>query len=180
MVWPLPVGKGGTFFQNAKGWLGAIINNWVMDNSLSYRTGLPLSIPSANLSGAPGCTSYEPAGGQTTAHWSNNNESCYQTISQWQTRTTPLFISYLTNPAYWEWNAALQKTFTLQWREIAATVRAECINCDNSASADVSNPNTTLSNVPTFEEPYGPTGFGTITGLGVTPRQIIVSFRISF
>ena len=66
VIYPLPVGKGQRFLQNAHGALGAVINDWKLDSVLVLYTGTPLAIPSANLTGAPGCTSYVPAGDRPT------------------------------------------------------------------------------------------------------------------
>jgi hypothetical protein len=178
VVWPLPVGKGGTFFRDARGFLGALINNWQGISAVRYFTGYPLSMPSANLTGAPGCTSYVPAGGQTRQHWFNNNESCYQTLNQWQRRTAPLYVGYLREPNYYDWNSSLEKRFELPER-MTMEFRVECSNCANSHRWGQAN--TTLSAIPTFTPAIGWTGFGTLgtTNQG-SPRFWIFALKLLF
>ena len=177
-VWPLPVGKGGLVLRDAKGFLGAVVNNWQLDPTLEIRSGLPLSVNAANLTGAPGCTGYAPQGGQTRQHWFNNNESCYVPLNQWQARTTPLYISYLTNPPFWIFIGAAQKTFTLPYKEMSATLRIECFNCTNRYA--YGNPSTTLTSLPAFSTVTGWSGFGTISTALYQNRQCLVSLKIRF
>ena len=177
-VWPLPIGQGGLVLKDAKGFLGALVNHWQLDPTIEARSGLPLSVNAANLTGAPGCTSYAPQGGQTRAHWFNNAESCYQPLNTWQARTSPLYISYLTNPGYWVFIAAVQKTFALPYKEMSATLRVECLNCTNSYSNGI--PSTTLTSLPTFSPTTGWSGFGTITTDLQQNRQALISLKIRF
>ncbi|MGD1101476.1 MAG: TonB-dependent receptor [Terriglobia bacterium] len=177
-VWPLPVGKGGVFFQNAHGLVGQLINHWVVDELYIYWTGIPLAISNANLVGGPGCTSYYPVGGQTRAHWFNNTESCYQQLSTWQERTTPLYVGYLRNPQRQTMNSALQKSFALPWREMSLTMRLEFENTLNNPG--LGGPNTTVTALPTFTQWVGWSGFGTITSTSNTNRMGQFSLRITF
>lgn len=180
MNWPLPVGQGGMFFTKAHGILGALLDHWSVDTVFRYFTGYPLTIPGANLVGGPGCTSYIPAGGQTRAHWFNNNESCYQRLSQWQARTTPLRIGYLRTPAFFDWNQSLQKSFALPFREnMLMTFRVECQVCSNTPA--FGGPNTNVGAVPRFNPQIGMTGFGTLPhNQSNNPRVFFASLKLAF
>jgi hypothetical protein len=179
MVWPLPIGQGGKVLRNAHGWLGQVVNHWVVDSVPQWASGFPLPIINANLVGGAGCTSYYPAGGQTRAHWFNNNTSCYQPLNTWQARTTPLNVGYLRDPGGWTWNSAALKKFTLPREGRSVTLRMDCSVCTNTPLFGA--PNTTLSAVPTLNARLGWTGFGTLpSSQSNSTRAILISLTISF
>lgn len=172
VVYPLPS-------TPYKGIVGAVLNNWLVDSTVLIGTGNPLAIPSANLSGAPGCTSYTPVGGQTRAHWFNNNVSCYQTLSTWEPRTSPLYIGYLRNPRTFYWNPAFHKQFILPREGSYVEFRMEAVNGANHPNFP--GPNETLSSPPQYSTTSSWTGFGTLsTSQEGSPRNILASLRIAF
>lgn len=178
-VYPLPVGRGGHFFQDAHGLLGGLLNHWVVDAVYIYWSGEPLTISNANLVGGSGCTSYYPVGGQNQQHWFNNNESCYQQLSTWQERTTPLNVGYLRNPPWSVMNASLQKSFALPWREMSLALRFDTTNTLNHPCFN--GPNTTVSQLPSFTQWVGWSGFGALpTTSFVNARYGVVSMKITF
>jgi hypothetical protein len=172
MVYPLPsVHKNGL--------IDVLLNHWLVDSTFLWTTGSPLAIPSANLSGASGCTSYDPAGGQTRAHWFNNNVSCYQTLSQWQPRTAPLYIGYLRNPSEFYWNPAFHKQFNLPREGMYIRFRMEAVNGANHPTFN--GPNETLSTPPSYSPGTSWTGFGTLPATQANaPRAVIASLKIAF
>ncbi len=176
-VWQLPIGQGGKLLRNAHGFLGALVNHWQGVSTFVRATGTPLAIPASNLTDAPGCTSYYPTDGQTHSHWINNNESCYQTLNQWQARTAPLLVGYLRNPSYLIWNQSLQKTFVLPWEGISTKFGIDCYLCSNTPIWGA--PDGTISNVPT-PSTTGLTGFGTIAPTNHQIRNLLVSLKIMF
>lgn len=172
VVYPLPT-------TSYKGIVGAMLNNWLVDSTVLWGTGTPLAIPSANLSGASGCTSYAPVGGQTRAHWFNNNVGCYQTLSQWQPRTTPLYVGYLRNPLTFYWNPAFHKQFTLPREGSYVEFRMEAVNGANHPN--FGGPNETLSSAPSYSTTNSWTGFGTLSTTQIgAPRAVIASLRVAF
>jgi len=172
VVYPLP----STPF---KGVLGAALNNWMVDSTVIWGSGTPLTIPSANLTGAPGCTSYAPVGGQTRAHWFNNTVSCYQQLSTWQRRTTPLSVGYLRNPQVFYWNPAFHKQFLLPREGSYVEFRMEAINGANHPN--FGGPNETLTSPPKYSTTNSWTGFGTLsTSQTGAPRAVIAALRIAF
>lgn len=172
VVYPLP----STPF---KGILGAALNNWLVDSTVLWGTGTPLQLPAANLTGAPGCTSYAPVGGQTRAHWFNNNVSCYQTLTTWQPRTTPLYIGYLRNPQTFYWNPAFHKQFVLPREGSYVEFRMEAINGANHPNFGA--PNETLNTPPKYSTTNSWTGFGTLsTSQTGAPRAVIAALRVAF
>lgn len=172
IVYPLPS-------LNKKGLVDVLLNHWLLDSTIIWGTGTPLAIPSASLSGASGCTSYYPEGGQTRAHWFNNNVSCYQTLSTWQPRTAPLYIGYLRNPNVFYWNPAFHKQFPLPREGMFIQFRMEAVNGANHPT--FGGPNETLSTPPTYSPSTSWTGFGTLpTSQANAPRAVIASLRITF
>lgn len=161
------------------GFRGAVLNNWLVDSTVLWGTGTPLAIPSASLTGAPGCTSYNPVGGQTRAHWFNNNVSCYQPLGQWQPRTAPLHVGYLRNPATFYWNPAFHKRFSLPREGAYVQFRMEAVNGANHPNFGA--PNETLSSAPKYTPSTDWTGFGTLPTSQIgSPRAVIASLRITF
>lgn len=172
IVYPLPS-------LRKKGLVDVLLNHWLVDSTIIWGTGTPLAIPSASLSGAAGCTSYYPDGGQTRAHWFNNNVSCYQTLSTWQPRTAPLYIGYLRNPNVFYWNPAFHKQFPLPREGMFVQFRMEAVNGANHPT--FAGPNETLSTPPSYSPSTSWTGFGTLpTSQANAPRSIIASLRITF
>ena len=177
IVWPLPIGQGQALLRNAHGFLGALVNHWQGVSTFVNATGIPVTINAANLTGAPGCTSYVPEGGQSQAHWINNTESCYGTLNQWQSRTTPLYVGYLRNPGMFSWEQSLQKTFVLPLEGVSVKLGLDCYECSNTPIWGA--PNTTLSAVPTLTS-SGWSGFGTLTPTNHQVRNLLVSLKIMF
>lgn len=172
VVYPLPS-------TPYKGILGAVLNNWLVDSTVLIGTGNPLAIPSASLTGVPGCTSYAPVGGQTRAHWFNNNVSCYQNLTTWQPRTAPLYIGYLRNPRTFYWNPAFHKRFILPREGSYVEFRMEAVNGANHPNFP--GPNETLSSPPQYSTTSSWTGFGTLsTSQEGSPRNILASLRVAF
>jgi hypothetical protein len=173
IVYPLPTTK-------EEGVLGALLNNWLVDTTLMTSTGTPLSLPSANFnSGTPGCTSYAPVGGQTRAHWFNNNESCWTQLSTWEPRTTPLLIGSLRNPPFTLWNPAFHKQFALPRKEISVQFRMEAFNGANHPM--FTGPSTSLNPPASYSASTSWTGFGTLpTGEASANRVILTSLKILF
>jgi hypothetical protein len=176
MVWPLPVGPGGLVGRNASGVLGAVIGHWVTDSTVLWGTGTPLAIPSADFSG-PGCTSYAPTGGQTTAHWINNNMSCWHNLLPWEARTAPLNVGYLRNPGMLTWNPSLYKQFALPREGMSVQFRVDALRGANNTALGA--PNETLATLPTFTPWVGYTGFGTSQRSGGN-RVVTASLKILF
>lgn len=172
VVYPLPS-------TSYKGVLGAMLNHWLVDSSVMWGTGTPLAIPAANLTGAQGCTSYAPVGGQTRAHWINNNVNCYVPLSQWQPRTTPLRIGYLRNRANFFWNPAFHKRFVLPREGAYVEFRMQAINGANHPT--FGGPNENINTPPAYSPTNGWTGFGTLpNSQDNAPRAILAALRIVF
>lgn len=174
-LWPVPIGRGSPFFRSAHGILGGVINGWRVDAMYYYHTGPPLAVPAAGLSGAPGCTSYRPVGGQTEAHWFNNDPNCYVNLQPWQARTTPLYLSYLRDPATSQMEAALQKRFALPWEGKFLQARIEATNAFNHWN--MGSPNLNNNKPPKCIVTCR--GFGTIHPSG-RPRVVVISMKLSF
>jgi len=172
IVYPLPS-------TSKNGWIGALANRWLFDSTVMWGTGTPLALPSATLTGAPGCTSYAPIGGQTRAHWFNNNESCWTQLATWQPQTTPTNIGFIRNPSFVIWNPAFHKQFKLPYRGMVAQFRMEAINGANHPTFGA--PSVAIGTAPSFSPKTSWTGFGTLPAAsGRNPREIMSSLKIIF
>lgn len=173
MVYPLPS-------THKHGVVGFLANDWVFASSLLWGTGTPLVLPTADFNwGAPGCSSYAPAGGQTRAHWFNNNMSCWTQLGTWEAQTTPNQIGYIRNPIYIAWNPGFSKQFPLPYREMRGQLRAQATNGANHPIWGA--PSTSLATPPTYTPQTSWTGFGTLSNTPLPQeRQLIVTLKISF
>ncbi|MHB1023416.1 MAG: TonB-dependent receptor [Acidobacteriaceae bacterium] len=168
VVYPLPGIR-------RNGWLGNVVNGWLFDSTVIFASGTPLALPSATFS----CASYAPQGGQTRAHWFNNDESCWTNLSTWQPRTTPLRIGSLRNPGYALWNAAVHKQFTLPREGTFLQFRIEALNAANHPTFGA--PSLAIGQPAKFSPKTSWTGFGTLpTTSGRASRTVIASMRILF
>lgn len=169
VVYPLP-----SVFKSA-GVLNIFANHWIVATTFETGTGFPLSLPSANFT----CSSYAPAGGQTRAHWFNNNESCWQPLSTWQPRTTPLYIGFLRQPPLTFWNGELHKDFPLKWEGMVAQFRAICTNLANHPTFGA--PSTTVATAPTYSPTTSWAGLGTLpTTESDVPRSFLLALKVTF
>jgi len=173
LVLPLPVFKANEM-------LSSLANGWLFSSTIMWGTGTPLGLPAADFNwGAPGCTSLAPAGGQTRAHWFNNNESCWTDRGTWEPRTTPLHIGSLRNPQFVLWNAAFHKQFSLKREGMFAQFRLEALNAANHPNWG--GPNTNNAVAPAYSPSTSWTGFGTLpTSQQNTPRSMLASLKIIF
>jgi hypothetical protein len=168
LVYPLPsIHRGGV--------LGALANHWLFDSSVLWGTGGPLQLPAADFT----CSSYAPQGGQTRAHWFNNDESCWRNLGTWEARTTPMYIGFLRDPSFVLWNPAIHKQFALPWREMFVQFRMEALNGANHPTWGA--PSIANGTPPAFSPSTSWTGFGTLpTTANPVQRQIIASLKIIF
>jgi hypothetical protein len=168
IVYPLPSTK-------KTGVLGAFANGWLLDSTVIWGTGGPLTLPSADFH----CSSYAPQGGQTRSHWFNNNESCWTNLGTWEPRTTPTSIGFLRGPSTVIWNPAFHKQFALPHKGMFAQFRMEAWNGANHPTWG--GPSTANGTPPAYSPSTSWTGFGTLpTSQANIPRTIIASLKIIF
>ena len=173
MVFPLPQ-------INRNRLLNTLANGWLVDNTVMWGTGTPLGLPSADFNwGTPGCKSYAPVGGQTRAHWLNNNQNCWTDRSTWEPQTTPPHIGFLRNPSFLLWSAAFHKDFPLKREGMFVQFRLEALNAANHPNWGA--PSTNNDKVPAYSPSTSWTGFGTLpTSQENTPRSMLASLKIVF
>jgi Carboxypeptidase regulatory-like domain len=153
---------------------GALLNGWLVDSSIQYFTGTPLALPAADFN----CSSLLPAGGQTRAHWFNNDESCWANLGTWERRTLPLSVGFIRNPSLSTWLPGLSKQFALE-RGMSVRFRMEALNGANHPTWGA--PSTALATPPSYSPKTNWTGFGTLpTSQSNTPRGILSSLKIIF
>lgn len=178
VLWPLPFGKSELIGRNSSGWLGALISHWMVDSMITYGTGTPVGIPAADFYG-PGCTSYQPQGGQTRAHWINNNVNCYHDLKEWEPRTSPLLMGSLRNPAVFYFNSAMQKQFQLPREGMSLEARIAAYNVLNHPL--FGGPNTNYHQPSQLVPNVGWEGFGTLPLSQYNPPRIIaLELRLMF
>jgi hypothetical protein len=174
VVYPLPK-------IHANRLLNAVVNGWLVDSTVIWGTGSPLSLPSATFNfGLPGCSSYAPVGGQTRAHWFNNNESCWTQLQTWQARTTPLMIGFLRNPDVYGWNPAVNRVFPLKFEGMTAQFRMAALDITNTPH--FGGPSTAVATPASYTPQTSWTGFGTLptSQSNNVPRTFDASLIISF
>jgi hypothetical protein len=167
-VYPLPS-------THKRGFVGEALNGWLVSSTFIYYTGTPLALPAADFH----CASLLPDGGQTRAHWFNNDESCWSNLGTWEARTLPLRIGVIRNPAISEWNPGFYKQFGLPWRDMALQFRMQALNGANHPTWGA--PSTALATPPSYSAKTSWTGFGTLpTSQSNVPRTILSSLKIIF
>jgi hypothetical protein len=173
MVYPLP-------HIHSNRVLNTMANGWLVDNTVIWGTGGPLNLPSADFNwGAPGCTSYAPVGGQTRAHWLNNNQSCWKDRSTWEPQTTPTSVGFIRGPETLIWNASFHKQFALKREGMFVQFRMEAWNAPNHPTWGAAGTNN--DNKPVYSPTTSWTGFGTLpTSQANVPRTVIASLKILF
>ncbi len=174
LVFPIPgLRHGGSVVEY-------ITKGWLLDSTVTTMTGAPLFLPSGTFHfGAPGCASYLPVGGQTRAHWFNNNPGCWTPLASWQPNTTPPEIGTIRGPSATEWNPAINRVFPLHRRGMHLQLRVEAINGANHPTWREASTN--IDVLPTFTPRTSWVGLGTLPNSQAnTPRQILVSAKVVF
>lgn len=172
LAYPVPgIGKSGV--------IGYLTNGWLFDSTVLWGTGNPLGLPAGNFAfGAPGCDSYAPVGGQTRAHWFNNNESCWSALGTWQAQTQPLRIGFIRDPAIFFWDPSINRLFALKPEGLSAQFRMEALNGANHPNFGA--PSTAIATAPSFSPSTSWTGLGTLPTSAPAQRQIIASLKVFF
>jgi hypothetical protein len=168
IVYPLP-------HVNKTGVLGALANGWLLDSTIITQTGTPLNLPSANFT----CSSLAPKGGQTRAHWFNNDKDCWENLGPWEPRTTPLSVGFLRDPRQTTWNPAIHKRFALPRDGMFVLFRMEAINGANHPTWG--SPSTAVGTLPKYTPSTSWTGFGTLpTSQNNTERHLVATLKFLF
>lgn len=163
-VWDLPVGWGRRWFNQGGRMAGAFLNGWAVDWILTYSSGYPVNQPDAVFT----CGSYDAPGGQTEAHWFNNNPECYQARKQYTLRTNPDRFSNIRMPTAPQLHASIEKTFWMT-EKYSLQFRGEAFNLTNTAIQGA--PNTDFKNPRFGELPVGQINF---------PRYVQIAAKLVF
>jgi len=97
--------------------------DWV----LTYSSGYPVSRPDANFV----CASIDASGGQTAAHWFNNDPKCYKARGPYELRTYDDRFANVRNPAAPQLDVSIEKTFWISER-YSMQLRGESFNLTNT------------------------------------------------
>ncbi|MGH9584208.1 MAG: hypothetical protein ACRD4O_14875, partial [Bryobacteraceae bacterium] len=181
--WELPVGKGRYALPNASGILGALVNGWATDFTISAETGFPVSL---NTGHWYACNhSYGPDGGPTLSHYLYNDYSsgnplgCYTSIPQYGLMNLPNQISGLRQPSIVNVNLGLHKDFALT-EKTRLQFRAEAFNLTNTVLFP--GPDNNPGDGPPKLQANGTyTGFGTVNLFQQNfPRIVQLSLKVLF
>ena len=126
-LWELPVGWGRRWFNQGGRLTGVLMNGWTVDWILTYNSGYPVNIPDAVFN----CASYQASGGQTAAHWFNNDRSCYSARGQYVLKNTLDRFSNIRNPSAPQLHASVEKTFWIT-EKYSLQFRGESFNISNT------------------------------------------------
>jgi hypothetical protein len=163
-TWDLPLGWGRKFLPNIGPVTAAFVNGWAIDWIATYYSGVPVNKPDAVFT----CGSYFAPGGQTAAHWFNNDPSCYQSRALYTLRTTEDRFSNIRTPTAPQINLSVEKTFWLGERWLLQ-MRGEAYN---------------LSNTPIFGPPetdYHSARFGQLpVQQSNFPRYVQIAMKLIF
>lgn len=181
--WELPVGKGRDLLSNASGVLGALVNGWAADWSISAESGTPVGL---NTGYWYTCNHpFAPDGGPTLTHYLYNDYSngsklgCYTSIPQYGLMNLPNRISQLRNPTIVNLNLALHKQFSVTER-VKLQFRADAFNATNTVLFP--GPDNNPGDGPPKQQANGTwTGFGTVNLFQQNfPRVIQLSMKVLF
>jgi hypothetical protein len=174
-VYPVPGLKTG-------GVLGYVTKGWLFDSTVEWATGTPLQLPyPAGTGGGANftCDSLMPAGGQTRAHWFNNDPSCWSPISTWEPQTSPEYVGFIRNPSYVQWLPGVNRMFPLRREGSYVQFRVEALNGANHPVWGA--PSNDIAVLPTFSPSTSWTGFGTLPNSQYNQqRQIFPSLKVVF
>lgn len=126
-TWDLPLGWGRKFLPNIGPVAAAFVNGWAIDWIATYYSGVPVNKPDAIFT----CGSYLAPVRQTSAHWFNNDPSCYQSRPLYTLRTTEDRFSNIRTPSAPQINLSVEKTFWLGERWLLQ-LRGEAYNLANT------------------------------------------------
>jgi hypothetical protein len=125
--WELPVGWGRKWGNDVPRLAGAFLNGWSADWVLTYASGYPVAQPNAMFT----CASYDATGGQTSAHWFNNDPKCYQSYPLYTLRTNPDVFPNIRTPTAPQLNVSIEKNFWIGEKYLLQ-FRGEAYNATNT------------------------------------------------
>ena len=198
-IWGLPIGKGGLFFNNAKGAFGQLINDWKLDWIFKHASGTPINIPNTFIFDCPNHPSYLPdSGHQNYGQWLyNESPGCFTLIQGTPTATArtgnpyaPITqvprVSSVRAPWAPQLAMAMSKDFRIRegWR---LQFKAEAFNVTNTpifGGPSTANPNTAVTPRPDRApagKPGSCDGYGCIGQNQLNfPRQMQLSLKFIF
>ncbi|MGH9770676.1 MAG: carboxypeptidase regulatory-like domain-containing protein [Candidatus Acidiferrales bacterium] len=181
--WQLPFGKGRSVLPNASGVLGALVNGWAADWTISAETGFPVGMNTGHWYACD--HSYAPDGGPTLSHYLYNDYSsgnplgCYTSIPQYGLMNLPNQISQVRQPSIVNLNIGLHKDFAIT-EGVRVQFRGEAFNATNTVLFP--GPDNNPGDGPPKQQANGTwTGFGTVNLFQQNfPRIIQLSLKVLF
>ena len=185
-VWELPVGRGRGFFNNAPGWVDAIVGGWTFSGIFSARSGLPFQLATSSwptsfifdgANGHPAITDGDRNALRASIHDAPDGtiqffadpEAALAAV-RYPRHGQPGNRNTLRGPGYWNLDTALLKNFRLPWSETQRLqIRWESYNVFNHHSFAL--PSST---------DIGSSTFGQITTSASNPRVMQFGVRWDF
>ena len=185
-VWELPVGRGKTFFNNAPGWVNAIVGGWTFSGIFTARSGLPFSLATSSWprsfifdgnNGVPAVTFGDPNALRPSIHDAADgtiqffaDPAAALAAVSYPTHGQPGNRNALRGPGFWNLDTALLKNFRLPWSETQRLqIRWEAYNALNHHSFGL----------PSSVD-IGATNFGQVTGSASNARVMQFGVRWDF
>jgi hypothetical protein len=125
--WELPFGWGRKWGSDVPPLVAKLITGWSVDWAFTYSSGYPVAEPNAVFS----CASTDATGGQTAAHWFNNDPKCWQSYPLYTLRTNPDYFSNIRTPSAPQLNVSVEKNFWIGEKYLFQ-LRAEAYNTTNT------------------------------------------------
>ncbi|MDQ6706085.1 MAG: TonB-dependent receptor, partial [Acidobacteriota bacterium] len=163
-TWDLPIGWGRRWLKDGNRLTGALTNGWAIDWIFTYTSGYPVDKPDANFL----CGSYLAPGGQTSAHWFNNDPKCYQSRPLYTLRTAEDRFPNIRTPSAPQLNMSGEKTFWLNDR-YTLQFRGEAYNLTNTPIFP--GPNTNFRDPRFGQLPFQQSNF---------PRYVQIAAKLVF
>jgi hypothetical protein len=126
-TWEIPIGWGRHWLNDVPRMAGVFTNGWSVDWIFTYASGYPVAAPNAIFT----CGSYAAPGGQTAAHWFNNDPKCYQSYPLYTLHTVPDVLSNIRTPTAPQLNFSVEKNFWIGEKYLMQ-FRGEAYNATNT------------------------------------------------
>jgi hypothetical protein len=182
----LPIGRGSSILANARGPLGAVLNDWQLDWVFTNDGGTPAGFPNNDIYTCGGGYNLRPSKRSFKSYLNNSESQCFSTFPEYTAVTQLPRTAKLRNPYAQQTALGLEKKFSLH-ENVKLQFKAEAFNVTNTAifgGPNTSTPEQAPSRNTSVADPTQPgawSGYGTIGSTQQNfPRQIQLSLKALF
>ncbi len=184
-LYGLPIGRGGTFLQNAHGVVGELVNDWQLDWIFNNDGGTPAGYPNNDIYT---CGQYNerPAHRSYKSYLNNSENQCFTTFPEYTAVTQLPRTTKLRNPYAQQTALGLGKKFSIT-ETTKLQFKAEMFNATNTpifGGPNTGSPEQAPSRNTSVADPNQPgawSGYGTIgSNQQNFPRQMQFSLKVLF